>query len=318
MEAIEASSPLKKRLMRWALSVGREHGQLTLSKTSVPLWLSLQNKFASILVFSKLRQKLGGRLRMFISGGAPLDKKLAEFFFAAGVVILEGYGLTETSPVVAVNTNEDLKFGTVGKPLPGVEVKIAEDGEILTRSSSVMVGYFKKEQETQEALKGGWYHTGDLGELDDDGFLRITGRKKDILITAGGKNVAPQKIEGLLKDNPYVVSVVVVGDKRPFITALVVPSRQKVTDYARGRGLDCSNYSLLIQSREIYDFLMEQIRQSTLDLAPFEQIRRIGILENEFSIDNGELTPKMNVRRHKVESNYANLIDRIYARSDHK
>jgi long-chain acyl-CoA synthetase len=232
-----------------------------------------------------------------------------------GVLILEGYGLTETSPVIAVNTEENLKFGTVGKPLPGVEVRIAEDGEILTRSPSVMVGYFKKEQETQEAIKEGWYHTGDLGELDRDGFLRITGRKKDILITAGAKNVAPQKIEGLLRDNPYLLNVVVVGDRKPFIAALVVPSREKVIAYARGRGLDCSNYSSLIQSQEIYDFIMEQIRTSTLELASFEQIKRIGILENEFSIDNGELTPKMNVRRHKVEANYADLIESIYTRS---
>jgi len=317
MDTIETSSALKRHLMRWALCVGREHSLLKLSRTKVPFWLSLQKELASILVFSKLRQRLGGRLRMFISGGAPLDKDLAEFFFGVGVLILEGYGLTETSPVIAVNTEENLKFGTVGKPLPGVEVRIAEDGEILTRSTSVMVGYFKKERETQESIVDGWYHTGDLGELDRDGFLRITGRKKDILITAGAKNVAPQKIEGLLRDNPYLLNVVVVGDRKPFIAALVVPSREKVIAYARGRGLDCSNYSSLIQSQEIYDFIMEQIRTSTLELASFEQIKRIGILENEFSIDNGELTPKMNVRRHKVEANYADLIESIYTRSVH-
>src|SRR5262249_44097765 len=157
-----------------------------------------------------------------------------------------------------------LKFGTVGKPLPGVEVRIAADGEILTRSPCVMVGYLKKEQETQEAIKQGWYHTGDLGELDLEGFLSITGRKKDILVTAGAKNVAPQKIEDLLKGNPYLLNVVVVGDRKPFIAALVVPSREKVIAYARGRGLDCSNYSSLIQSQEIYDLMMEQIRTSTL------------------------------------------------------
>ena len=160
-----------------------------------------------------------------------------------------------------------------------------------------MVGYFNKEQETREALEGGWFHTGDLGELDDDGFLRITGRKKDILVTAGGKNVAPQKIEGLLKNNPYLLNVVVVGDRKPFVAALVVPAREKITTYAKKQGLDCSDYSCLVHSQMIYDFLMEQIRLSTIDLAPFEQIKRIAVLEREFSIDQGELTPKMNVRR---------------------
>jgi long-chain acyl-CoA synthetase len=318
METIETSSPAKKGLMRWALSVGKKHGRLTLLKARISPWLSLKQKLASVLVFSKLRQKLGGRLRMFISGGAPLDKDLAEFFFGVGILILEGYGLTETSPVIAVNTKENLKFGTVGKLLPGVEVRIADDGEVLTRSASVMVGYFNKEQETREALEGGWFHTGDLGELDDDGFLRITGRKKDILVTAGGKNVSPQKIEGLLKSNPYLLNVVVVGDRKPYVAALVVPAPEEIAAYAKRQGFDCSDYSKLVQSRKIYDFLMEQIRQSTADLAPFEQIKRIAVLEKEFSIDKGELTPKMNVRRHQVESNYKDLIDNIYARSDHQ
>jgi long-chain acyl-CoA synthetase len=252
---------------------------------------------------------------MFVSGGAPLDQSLAEFFSGVGILILEGYGLTETSPVMAVNTPTHLKLGTVGKPLPGVDVKISADGEILTGGASVMVGYFKKEQETQAAMEGGWFHTGDLGELDEEGFLRITGRKKDMLITAGGKNVAPQKIEGLLSKNPYLQHVVVVGDRRPFIVALVVPSAPKILAYAGTEGLDRSNYSSLVQSPEIYEFLMEQIRQGTQDLAPFEQIKQIGVLEQEFSIDNGELTPKMNVRRHKIEANYKDLIDHIYARS---
>jgi long-chain acyl-CoA synthetase len=314
METIETSSQAKKNLMRWALSVGRRHSQLDLSRKKIPLWLAFQYKLASILVFSKLQKKLGGRLRMFVSGGAPLDQSLAEFFSGVGILILEGYGLTETSPVIAVNTPTHLKLGTVGKPLPGVDVKIAADGEILTRGASVMVGYFKKEQESQTAMEGGWFHTGDLGELDQEGFLRITGRKKDMLITAGGKNVAPQKIEGLLSRNPYLQHVVVVGDRRPFIAALVVPSAPKILAYAGTQGLDCSNYSSLVRSPAIYEFLMEQIRQGTQDLAPFEQIKQIGVLEQEFSIRNGELTPKMNVRRHKIEANYKDLIDDLYAR----
>jgi long-chain acyl-CoA synthetase len=313
IEMVEASPLPKRSLIRWGFAVGKEYSRCTVLKARLSPWLKLRQRLASILVFSKLRKKLGGRLRMFISGGAPLDRDLAEFFLGVGVLILEGYGLTETSPVISVNTDKDLKLGTVGKPLPGVQVKIAEDGEILTRSASVMVGYLNQEQETREALEGGWFHTGDIGELDEEGFLKITGRKKDMLVTAGGKNVAPQKIEGLLNKNPYFRHVVVVGDKRPFIAALVVPSPDKVIAYASERGLDCGSYSKLVQSAEVRDLLMEQIRQSTADLAPFEQIKRIAVLENEFSVDNGELTPKMNVRRHRVETTYKDLIDSIYS-----
>jgi long-chain acyl-CoA synthetase len=181
-----------------------------------------------------------------------------------------------------------------------------------------MVGYFNQPEETREAMKGGWFHTGDIGELDRDGFLRITGRKKDMLVTAGGKNVAPQRIEGLLRNNPVFQHVMVLGDKRPYISAIVVPSPERITAYAQRQGLDYSDYSKLIQSDEIYDFLMSQIHESTPELAPFEQIKRIAVLDREFSVDNGELTPKMNVRRHTVEAHYKDLIDNIYARADHK
>lgn len=312
-EAINTSSPAKQKLMKWAISVGKAHSQRLLGKQPIPLSLRLQHALANKLVFAKLREKLGGRIRFFISGGAPLDKELAEFFFSVGALILEGYGLTETSPVIAVNRPNDFRFGTVGKPLRHVEVKIAEDGEILTRGPSVMPGYYKREAETREALEGGWFHTGDIGQVDADGFLSITDRKKDLIVTASGKNVAPQKIEGLLKTNPYFVNVVAVGNGRPFVSALVIPNAEKVKVVAKEMGLNVEPYCELLRSEPIRQFLLKQISESTSDLAPFEQIRKIEVLESDFSIETGELTPKMSIRRRFVETKYKDLIDRIYA-----
>jgi long-chain acyl-CoA synthetase len=312
-EAMRTSPPAKRRLMRWAISVGKERSRRVLKKQGVPPRLQFQYALADKLVFSKLRERLGGRIRFFISGGAPLDKELAEFFFSVGVLILEGYGLTETSPVIAVNRLNDFKLGTVGKPLRHVEVKIAEDGEILTRGPSVMLGYYKREAETREALAGGWFHTGDVGALDADGFLSITDRKKDLIVTASGKNVAPQKIEGLLKNNPCFVNIVAVGNRRPFVSALVVPNPDKIRMVAKELGLDPEPYHSLMRSDKIKEFLLQQIHASAPDLAPFEQIKRIEILETDFSIDAGELTPTMKVRRRFVESKYQDLIDRLYA-----
>ena len=312
-EAIRLSSPQKQKLMAWALGVGKDYSQKILHKEPVSSLLKLKHTLADRLVFTKLRGKLGGRLRFFISGGAPLDKELAEFFFSVGVMILEGYGLTETSPVISVNRRHSLKLGTVGQALRHVEVKIAEDGEILTRGPAVMLGYYKREAETREAMAGGWFHTGDIGSLDSEGFLKITDRKKDLIVTASGKNVAPQKLEGLLKTNPYFVTVVAVGDKRPFVSALVVPNADKLKAQAEFMGLNSRSYSELLRAPAIKEFLLAQIQTATRDLAPFEQIKRIELLENDFTIAAGELTPKMSVRRRFVEAKYMDLIDQMYA-----
>jgi len=312
-DAIRSSPPQKQKLMAWALGVGKDYSQKVLHKEPVSGVLKLKHALADRLVFTKLRAKLGGRIRFFISGGAPLDKELAEFFFSVGVMILEGYGLTETSPVIAVNRRDSLKLGTVGQALRHVEVKIADDGEILTRGLAVMLGYYKREPETREAMAGGWFHTGDIGSLDSEGFLKITDRKKDLIVTASGKNVAPQKIEGLLKMNPYFVTVVALGDKRPFISALVVPNADKLKAQAEFMGLNSRSYSELLRAPAIKEFLLAQIQTATRDLAPFEQIKRIELLENDFTIAAGELTPKMSVRRRFVEAKYKDLIDQIYA-----
>ncbi|MCI0423280.1 MAG: long-chain fatty acid--CoA ligase [Acidobacteria bacterium] len=312
IDAMKSSPPRKQKLMTWALAVGKEYSRRILNKKPISILLKLKHAVADRLVFSKLRQKLGGRLRFFISGGAPLDKELADFFFSVGALILEGYGLTETSPVISVNRGNEYRFGTVGKALRHVEVKIAEDGEILTRGPSVMLGYYRREAETREALDGGWFHTGDIGSLDRDGFLRVTDRKKDLIVTASGKNVAPQKIEGMLKTNPYFVNVVAVGDKRPFVSALVVPNADKVKACAGQMGLTCGNYLDLLRAAPMKEFLLAQIQSSTADLAPFEQIKRIELLEKDFTIDAGELTPTMKIRRRFVEAKYKDLIDKIY------
>jgi long-chain acyl-CoA synthetase len=311
-EAIRLSPPQKQKLMAWALGVGKDYSQKVFHKEPVSGAFKLKHAVADRLVFSKLRAKLGGRMRFFISGGAPLDKELAEFFFSVGVMILEGYGLTETSPVISVNRRRSFKLGTVGQALRHVEVKIAEDGEILTRGPAVMLGYYKREAETREAMAGGWFHTGDIGKLDADGFLKITDRKKDLIVTASGKNVAPQKIEGMLKTNPFFANVVAVGDKRPFISALVVPNADKLKAQADFMGLNSGTYSDLLRSQAVKEFLLAQIQAATRDLAPFEQIKQIQLLEHDFTIAAGELTPKMSVRRRFVEAKYRDLIDQIY------
>jgi long-chain acyl-CoA synthetase len=311
-EAIRSSPPKKQKMMAWALGVGKDYSQKVLDRRPVPGVLKLKHVVADRLVFSKLRARLGGRLRFFISGGAPLDKALADFFFSVGVTILEGYGLTETSPVITVNRWQSFKLGTVGQVLKSVEVKIAEDGEILTRGPNVMLGYYKREAETREVMAGGWFHTGDIGSLDSEGFLRITDRKKDLIVTASGKNVAPQKIEGMLKTNPYFTNVVVVGNRRPYISALVVPNADRLKAHADFLGLNAASYAELLHLAPLKDFLLEQIQASTPGLAPFEQVKRIELLEREFSIASGELTPKMSVRRQFLETKYKDLIDRIY------
>ncbi|HEU0006446.1 MAG TPA: long-chain fatty acid--CoA ligase [Terriglobia bacterium] len=312
-EAMRSSPPKKQKLMAWALGVGKDYGRRVLKKVHVSSVLKLKHAVADRLVFSKLRAKLGGRLRFFISGGAPLDKELADFFFSVGVMILEGYGLTETSPVIAVNRRDSFKLGTVGQALRHVEVKIAEDGEILTRGPAVMLGYYKREAETREVMAGGWFHTGDIGSLDAEGFLKITDRKKDLIVTASGKNVAPQKIEGMLKTNPYVVNIVAIGDKRPFISALVVPNADKLKAQADFMGLNSRSYSDLLHLPAVKEFLLAQIQSSTPDLAPFEQVKRIQLLENDFTIAAGELTPTMKIRRRFVEAKYKDVIDQMYA-----
>ena len=311
-ETRQSSSPLRQGLMSWALGVGQRSNQYTLSNRALPIFLRIQAGLAEMLVFSKLKRKLGGRLRFFISGGAPLAPELAKFFYAAGILILEGYGLTETSPVITVNRPSQFRFGTVGLPLHNVSIRIAPDGEVLTSGPAVMKGYYGKEAETRDVMEEGWLHTGDIGVIEKGGFLKITDRKKDIIITASGKNIAPQKIENLLKSNPHFLNVVVVGNRRPYLSALVVPNPAKVKQVAESLGIHTSNYGTLIQNPHLYQYYMGQIESVAADLASFEQIKRIILLEDDFSIEKGEMTATMKIRRRIVEEKYQKVIEQIY------
>ncbi|HEK86751.1 MAG TPA: long-chain fatty acid--CoA ligase [Candidatus Aminicenantes bacterium] len=312
MESVLSSSPLKRRVFFWAQKVGKKYGQKKLAGEKIPISLKIKRSLAHKLVFSQIIERTGGRVRFFISGGAPLSKDIAEFFYSLGLVIYEGYGLTETSPVLSVNRPGALKFGTVGQPIPEVEIKIAADGEILARGPNVMKGYYKKEAETKEAFEGGWFHTGDIGYLDEDGFLVITDRKKDIIVTSGGKNVAPQIIENLLKTSPYLSTVVVIGDRRKFISALVVPNFEKLEEIARSRGIKFDDRKDLINRQEIVNFIKEEIDRATLSLASYEKIKKVALLERDLEIEKGEITPTLKVRRATIENRYRELIESLY------
>jgi long-chain acyl-CoA synthetase len=312
MDSVLSSPRLKKKIFFWALRVGKEKAALRHLKKRPSLGLRFRHSLAHKLVFAKIIAKTGGRIYFFVSGGAPLAKDIAEFFDAMGLIILEGYGLTETSPVLAVNTFDNIKFGTVGKPIPGVEIKIAKDGEILAKGPNIMRGYFKKEAETSEVIRDGWLHTGDIGFLDDEGFLVITDRKKDIIITAGGKNVAPQPIENMLKTSPYIANPVVVGAGRKFISALIVPNFDKLEEYARQNRIPFHNHRELVEKRAIVDFMMAEIERVTPNLARYETIKKIILLHRDFDIESGEITPTLKVKRNIVEKEYKKQIDALY------
>ena len=314
LEAASTGSPVKRKLFFWARRVGNEWTDLKLRRKPIPLDLKLARLVADRLVFSRVRARVGGRLRYFISGGAPLSPEIARFFYAAGMTIFEGYGLTETSPVISVNTPEHLKIGTVGRPVQDVEVRIAEDGEILVRGPNVMPGYWNKPEATREALDAeGWFRTGDIGELDAEGYLRITDRKKDLIVTAGGKKVAPQPIEGLLKLNKFIANAVMLGDRRKFPIALLVPNFERLETWAQAAGLRYGNREELAALPEVEEHLAAEAKKNLRDLAQFEVPKRFLILPRDFSIESGELTPKLSVRRKIVEQHYADPIEALYA-----
>lgn len=312
MDQVLASPPLRRRIFFWAVGTGKKHSAAVLAGRKTTPGLKLRLAVARKLVFSKILAKTGGRIRFFVSGGAPLSKDIGEFFHAIGLIIYEGYGLTETSPVLAVNTPGHIKFGTVGRPIPGVEINIAPDGEILARGPNIMKGYYKKEAETREVFEGGWFHTGDIGHLDKDGFLVITDRKKDLIVTSGGKNVAPQPIENLLKTIPYISNVVVIGDRRKFVSALVVPNFDKLEEWARSEGVAFSGREELVRDERVAAFLQAEIDRATPNLASYERIKKLRVLSRDFEIEQGEITPTLKVRRGSIEARYRELIDEMY------
>jgi long-chain acyl-CoA synthetase len=302
----------KKRVFFWARAVADAWADEMLAGRRPGAWLALRYSLAQKLVFSKLKERTGGRLRYFVSGGAPLAPEINKFFYAAGLVILEGYGLTETSPVIAVNTPAAFRIGTVGKPLPGLEVSIAADGEILTRGPHVMAGYYQNQDATREAIDPeGWFHTGDIGVLDD-GFLRITDRKKDIIVTAGGKNIAPQPIESAVKTNKYVSQAVMIGDKRKYPVMLVVPNWDQLERWAGRHNIIWTQRSQLLEMPTIRAKMEKEVAKQTAGLAKFESPKRVALLEHDFSIERGELTPTLKVKRRVIDRDYKTLIDSLY------
>ncbi len=305
---------LKYKIFQWALDVGGQVSRIRQKGGQPPGLLAFKHRLADKLVFSKLKARLGGRLRFLISGGAPLSRAIAEFFHACDILILEGYGLTETSAGSLFNRPERYKFGTVGLPVPGLEVRIAEDGEILLRGRSVMKGYYNLPQDTAEALEpDGWFHTGDIGQLDADGFLTITDRKKDILVTAGGKNIAPQNIEGQLKAGcPYVSQVVMLGDRRPFCVALITLNEETTGKWAREHGIDYKDYADLASRPEVRQLIRDGVEAVNAHLASYERIKDFHLLDHDLSQETGELTPKMSVKRKVVESRHKDVLEGFY------
>ncbi len=313
VETAAHGSAIKRRVFQWARQVGDAWADRRLAGQAIPVGLSLRHRVADELVFAKLRARVGGRLRYFISGGAPLNPDVARFFYAAGMPILEGYGLTETSPVISVNTPTAIRLGTVGRVVPGVEVRIADDGEILARGPNVMKGYYNRPADTAQAIDAeGWFHTGDIGEFDADGFLRITDRKKDLIATAGGKKIAPQPIEDLLRQNPFIANAVMLGDRRKFPIMLLAPAFDRLEAWARQAGLAWTSREELIQLPAVVAHLEAEAKKHFRDLARFEVPKRFLILPREFSIETGELTPKLSVRRKVVEDHYREQIDALY------
>ena len=312
LESAAAGSPLKQKIFNWAFSVGYAVGQHRQDGTSVPAGLKFKYGLATKLVFSKLHARMGGRMELFVSGGAALPRDVAEFFLAAGWVVIEGYGLTETSPVITVNRRERFRFGTVGIPVRGVDVKIADDGEILCRGHNVMKGYFGNEAATDEAIVDGWFHTGDVGGFDEDGFLRITDRKKDLLVTAGGKNVAPQPIEGSLKSSVYIAELVMVGDGKPYLSALVAPDFEQLGRWCEAEGIPADSPETMAADERVQAHLMAEIGRLSEGLASFEQVKKIAVVTAAFTIESGELTPTMKVKRRVVAERYADLIESLY------
>jgi len=317
LDSLEEGSALKKKIFLWAIEVGKKAN--VYKQKGLPLAGFLKTKYgiANKLVYSKLRQRVGGRIRFFVSGGAPLSREINEFFNAAGLLLLEGYGLTESSPVITVNQDKNFKFGTPGLPIPNVEVAIAEDGEILTRGPHVMKGYYKNEEETKEVLDGErWLHTGDIGYLDKDGFLYITDRKKNIIVTSGGKNVAPQAIENLLITSKYIEQAIVLGDKRKFCSAFIVPAFDNLKNYANKNKLQFSNDEDLLNLPEVKELYRKEIDRLSVDLASYETIKKFHLLKEPFSIESGELTPTLKIKRNIVEQKYKDIIDQFYAEDD--
>ncbi len=309
----DEATGVKRRLIDWAIPIGREVSRLEGEGKPVPRGLARRHRMADRLVFRKVRERLGGRLRIPISGGAPLAKEIADFFDAVGIRIVEGYGLTECTTACSSNRVDNYRFGTVGPPLPGFEIMIADDGEILVRSETVFQGYFKDPEATAAVMTPeGWLRTGDVGEIDEGGFLRITDRKKDILVTAGGKNVSPQNIENDLKTSKYVSQALVVGDRRPYVAALITLDAPEITRWAGEQGLE-GELGELVQDSGVRELVQGIVDDVNRERSRYEQVKRFALLPRDFTMEHGEITPTLKLRRRAVAEHFQSEIDELYA-----
>jgi long-chain acyl-CoA synthetase len=312
METSLEGPAVKRRIFLWAKKVGERIVDRRLAGEAVGRGLAAQYGLAKRLVFSKLRDRTGGRLRFFLSGGAPLSAKIAKFFWAAELPILEGYGLTETSPVITINTLSATRLGSVGRAIPGVRVRIADDGEILVKGPNVMLGYYNLPEKTAATLEDGWLKTGDIGHVDPDGFLVITDRKKDLIKTSGGKYIAPQPIENRLKLSKFVSQAVVIGDPRKYAAVLLVPNLEYLRKHADQAGIPFTDRASLLvhpEVRKLYDDVVEEVNR---DLAHYETLKRFTLIPEDFTIEAGELTPTLKVKRNVIEKKYGEEIGSMY------
>lgn len=313
LAGVNEGGPVKRRLFDVAMATGREVSRLQQKGREPTGLLALRHRAANKLVFSKIHAVFGGRIRAFISGGAPLSRELAEFFHACGLLILEGYGLTENCAAATVNRPDRFKFGTVGLPIDGVQIRIAPDGEVLIRGPNLLKEYWKNPEATAEALQDGWLYTGDIGDLDEEGFLRITDRKKDIIVTAGGKNVAPQNIESHLKNSPFLSQVMVFGDRRKFLSALLTLDEEAVRKWSEEKGIAFSSFAELTQNAEVFKFVQALVDEKNRTLASYETIKKFAILERDLTVEDGDLTPSLKLRRREVTLKHQGLLDSFYS-----
>ncbi len=313
LDKVHDASPLRKAIFSFCVGIGREVSGKLLAGQEIGGLLAFKMKLAEKLVFGKIRETFGGKIRLMISGGAALSREIAEFFHAAGLVILEGYGLTETSPVIAANHDGSIRFGSVGQVLPGVEVRIEGDGEISTRGPNVMQGYFNRPEETAEVLDAdGWFHTGDIGHFDSEGFLWITDRKKAIIVTAGGKNVAPQALENSLSTDKFISQAFVYGDGRKFISALIVPDWERTKSYAAEKNIEYSSTAELCSNMVIMELFEKRVELALVDFSRAEKVRKFKLMEREFSQDEGEVTPTLKLKRKEITQRYWNDLESLY------
>ncbi len=311
-EQVEKGPALARLIFNWALGVGKRTISYQDEAGKLPFFLGWQFKLANLLVFKKIKERLGGKVKYCICAAAPISKEILEFFLSLNIGMYEGYGMTETTAPTSMNYPGRNRAGTVGPPFPAVECRIAEDGEILIKGGNVFLGYYKMPEETKKTLEDGWLHTGDLGEIDEDGYLSITGRKKELIITSGAKHVAPNKLENLFGSSPYISQIVPCGDKRKYLTAIISINEEAVSNYARENGIEFKSYADLARHPKIFDLIKGIVEEKNRLLASFETIKKFVILDHDFSIESGELTPTLKVKKHVVYQRYKDLLDGMY------